>query len=101
MTEANPKQDLYKQICETRESIKDRFQKSHEALVARENTLLACVDSIERECNLKIQLQNESAQSLSDAKSLNSEKLKANLTNTQKQILALGLVLYFSFTRSN
>ena len=53
--------------------------------------MLACIDSIERECNLKIQLQNELVQSLSDAKSLNNEKLKANLTNTQKQILALGL----------
>ena len=83
MAEANPKQDLYQQICETRKSIKDRFKKFHEALVARENTLLACVESIERECNLKIQLQNELVQSLSDAKSLNNEKLKANqLTNT-------------------
>ena len=90
MAEANPKQDLYQRICETRKSIKDRFKKSHEALVARENTLFACVDSIEREWNLKIQLQNELAQSLSDAKSLNSEKLKANqLTNTRGQILAL------------
>ena len=90
MAEANPKQDLYQRICETRKSIKDRFKKSHEALVARENTLFACGDSIEREWNLKIQLQNELAQSLSDAKSLNSEKLKANqLTNTRGQILAL------------
>ena len=61
---------------------------SRGSLVARENSLLASVYSIERECNLKIQLQNELVQSLSDAKSLNNEKLKANqLTNTQKQIL--------------
>ena len=88
-------------MCETRKSIKDRFKKSYEALVARESNLLTCVDSIERECNLKIQLQNELLQSLSDAKSLNNEKLKANLTNTQKQIVTLGLVIYFSFNRSN
>ena len=32
---------------------------------------------------------DELVQSLIDAKSLNNEKLKANLSNTQKQILAL------------
>ena len=95
-------EDLYQQICETRKSIKDKFKKSHEALVARENILMACVDSIEQECNLKIQLQNELFQYLNDAKSLNNERLKANqLTNTQKQILTFSLVLYFSSTRSN
>ena len=57
MAEANPKQDFPKQINETRKSIKDRFKKSHEALVARENILLARVDSIEREHNQKIKLQ--------------------------------------------
>ena len=57
MAAANPKRDLYQQICVTHKSIKDRFKKSHEALIARESALLACVDSIERECNLKIQLQ--------------------------------------------
>ena len=63
---------------------------------------MACVDSIEQECNLKIQLQNELFQYLNDAKSLNNERLKANqLTNTQKQILTFSLVLYFSSTRSN
>ena len=78
MAEANPKQDFSKQINETRKSIKDRFKKSHEALVARENILLASVDSIEHEYNQKIQLHNELTQSLIDAKSYNSEKLKAN-----------------------
>ena len=48
MAEANPKQDFSKQINETRQCIKDRFKKSHSALVARENILLARVDSIER-----------------------------------------------------
>ena len=81
MAAASPKQDLYQQIRETRKSIKDRFKKSHEALVDRESTLLVCVDSIERECNLKIQRQNELVQSLSDAKSLNNEKLKCKPTD--------------------
>ena len=88
MAEANPKQDFSKQISKTRKSIKDRFKKSHEALVARENILLAHVDSIEREYNQKIQLQNELIASLTETKSLNNEKLKANqLTKTRKIII--------------
>ena len=78
MAEANPKQDFSKQISETRKSIKDRFKKSHEALVARENILLARVDSIEREYNQKIQQQNELTQSLSTTKSFVNENLKPN-----------------------
>ena len=90
MAEANPKQDFPELINETRKSIKDRFKKSHEALVARENILLARVDSIEREYTQKIRLQNELTQSLSDVKSLSNEKLKANqLTKTREQILSL------------
>ena len=90
MAEENPKQDFSKQISETRRRIKDRFKKSHEALVARENILLARVDSIECEYNQKIQQQNELIQSLSEAKSLNSEKLKANqLSEIREQMLAL------------
>ena len=90
MAEANPKQDFSKQISETRKCIKDRFKKSHEALVARENILLTRVDSIEREYNQKIQLQNELTQSLSETKSYNAEKLKANqLTNAREQIITI------------
>ena len=90
MAEANPKQDFSKQISETRKSIKDRFKKSHEALVARENILLARVDSIEHEYNLKIQLQDEVANSLRNAKSYNSENLKANqLTKFWESIITL------------
>ena len=88
MAEANPKQDFSKQISETRKSIKDRFKKSHEALVARENILLARVDSIEHEYNQKIQLQNELNESLSEAKSYNPEKLKAyQLTKIRESII--------------
>ena len=88
MAEANPKQDFSKQISETRKSIKDRFKKSHEALVARENILLARVDSIEREYNQKIQLQNELNQSLREAKSYNPEKLKEyQLTKIRESII--------------
>ena len=88
MAEANPKQDFPKQINETRKSIKDRFKKSHEALLARENILLARVDSIEREYNQKIQLQNELNQSLSEAKSYNPEKLKEyQLTKIRESII--------------
>ena len=90
MAEANPKQDFSKQISETRKRIKDRFKKSHEALVARENILLARVDSIEREYNQKIQQQNELIKCLSDTKSSINEKLKPNkLTNTREQMLGL------------
>ena len=78
MAEANPKQDFSKQISETRKSIKNRFKKSHEALVARENILLARVDSIEHEYNQKIQLQNELTQSLHKVKSSVNENLKPN-----------------------
>ena len=88
MAEANPKQDFSKQISETRKSIKDRFKKSHEALVARENILLARVDSIDREYNQKIQQQNELNQSLSKAKSYNPVKLKAyQLTQIRESII--------------
>ena len=88
MAEANPKQDFSKQINETRKSIKNRFKKSHEALVARENILLARVDSIEREYNQKIQLQNELTQSLSKTKSFVNENLKPNqLTKIREGII--------------
>ena len=88
MAEANPKQDFSKQIGETRKSIKDRFKKSHEALVARENILLARVDSIERKYNQKIQLQNELNESLSEAKSYNPEKLQEyQLTKIRESII--------------
>ena len=90
MAESNPKQDFSKQISKTRKSIKDRFKKSHEALVARENILLARVDSIEHEYNQKIQLQDEVANSLRNAKSYNSENLKANqLTKFRESIITL------------
>ena len=90
MAEANPKQDFSKQISETRKFIKDRFKKSHEALVARENILSVRVDSIEREYNHKIQLQNELTQSLSEAKSFLNEKLKPNqLTVAREQIITI------------
>ena len=86
MAEANPKQDFSKQISETRKCIKDRFKKSHEALVARENILLARVDSIEREYNQKMQLQNELTQLYVKPYLYTNEKLKANqLTKTREQ----------------
>ena len=87
MAEANPKQDFSKQISETRQSIKDRFKKSHSALVARENILLARVDSIEHEYNQKIQLQNELTRTLRNAVSYTNENFKANqLTKTREMI---------------
>ena len=90
MAEANPKQNFSKQISETRKSIKGRFKKSHEALAARENILLARVNSIEREYNQKIQLQNELAQSLRNTKSSTNENLKANkLTDARKKIITM------------
>ena len=90
MAEANPKQDFSKQMSETRKSIEDRFKKSHEALVTRENILLARVDSIEREYNQKIQLQNELTRSLSKAKSSINENLKPNqLTSAREQITTI------------
>ena len=82
MAEANPKQDFIKQIGETRKSIKDRFKKSHESLAARENILLARVDSIEREYNQKIQLHDELTHSPNKTKSFINENLKpTQLTN--------------------
>ena len=87
MAEANPKQDFSKQISETRKSIKYRFKKSHEALVARENILLARVDSIERKYNQKIQLQNELTRTLNETKSYNAEKLKAKQYTETREII--------------
>ena len=78
MAEANPKQDFPKQISEIRKSIKDRFKKSHEALVARENILLARVVSIEREYNQKIQL--------TETKSYHADRLKANQLSKIREI---------------
>ena len=90
MAEANPKQDFSKQISETRKCIKDRFKKSHESLVARENILLARVDNIEHEYNQKIQLQNELTCTLRNAISYTNENFKANpLTKTREEMLAL------------
>ena len=90
MAEANPKQNFPKQISETRRSIKDRFKKSHEALVARENILLARVDSIEHEYNQKIQLQNELTQSFNKVKSFVNENLKQNQsTKAREQLITI------------
>ena len=90
MAEANPKQDFSKQISETRQCIKDTFKKSHSALVARENILLARVDIIECEYNQKIRQQNELTQSLNEMKSYSAEKLKANqFTNARGKIITM------------
>ena len=85
--EAKPKQDFPKQISEIRKSIKDRFKKSHEALVARENILLARIVSIEHEYNQKIQLQNEFTKNLTKTKSYHADKLKANQFTKIREIL--------------
>ena len=90
MAAENPKIEFSKQISETRKSIKDKFKKSHELLVARENILLARVDSIEGEYNHKVQLQNELVQSLQNTRSFSNENLKANqLTEFRKQVATL------------
>ena len=90
MAAENPKIEFSKQISETRKTIKDKFKKSHEALVARENILLARVDSIENEYNHKVQLQNELIQSLQNTRSFSNENLKANqLTEFRKQVATL------------
>ena len=90
MAAENPKIEFSKQISETRKTIKDKFKKSHEALVARENILLARVDSIENEYNHKVQLQNELIQSLQNTRSFSNENLKANqLTDFRKQVATL------------
>ena len=90
MAETNPKQDFSKQISETRKSITESLKKSHEALIARENILLARVDSIEREYNQKIQLQNELTQSLSKVKYSVNENLKPNkFAETREQMLTI------------
>ena len=90
MAVANPKVDFAKQIKETRKSIKEKFKRTHEALVARENILLSRVDDIENEYNQKMKLKNEIVESINNTKSYTSENLKANvLTETRKQIVTL------------
>ena len=90
MAVANPKVDFAKQIKETRKSIKEKFKRTHEALVARENILLSRVDNIENEYNQKMKLKNEIIESINNTKSSTSENLKANvLTETRKQIVTL------------
>ena len=88
MAVANPKVEFAKQIKETRKSIKEKFKKTHEALVARENILLSFVDDIENEYDQKMKLKNEIIESIDKTKSSTSENLKSNvLTETRKQIM--------------
>ena len=90
MAVANPKVDFAKQIKETRKSIKEKFKRTHEALVARENILLSLVDNIENEYDQNMNLKNEIIESINNTKSSTSENLKANvLTETRKQIVTL------------
>ena len=90
MAVANPIPQFPEQITESRKCIKVRFNKCREALVARENDMLAHVVDIEVEYEQKLQLQNESLESLRNAKSFNSDKLKTNvLTETREQIIQL------------
>ncbi|KAI6660192.1 Tripartite motif-containing protein 2, partial [Oopsacas minuta] len=88
MAVANPRIEFTEQISETRRKIKDRFKKSHEALIARENNLLSHVDNIEYEYNHKMKLRKEISESLRNVKSSAVENLKANeLTNTREQVV--------------
>ena len=90
MAVANPKVEFAKQIKETRKSIKEKFKKTHEALVTRENILLSFVDDIENEYDQKMKLKNEIIESIDKTKSSTSENLKSNvLTETRKQIMTL------------
>ena len=90
MAVANPKVDYAKQIKETRKCIREKFKKTHEALVVRENILLSRVDEIEREYDQKMKLKNEIVESIKVTKSSTSENLKANvLTETRDQIVTL------------
>ena len=90
MAVANPKVDFAKQIKETRKCIREKFKKTHEALVVRENILLSRVDEIEREYDQKMKLKNELVESIKVTKSSTSENLKANaLTETRDQIVTL------------
>ncbi|KAI6660195.1 Progesterone-induced-blocking factor 1 [Oopsacas minuta] len=90
MAVANPRIEFTEQISETRRKIKDRFKKSHEALIARENNLLSHVDNLESEYNHKMKLRKEISESLRNVKSSAVENLKANeLTNTREQVVTL------------
>ena len=90
MAVANPKVEFAKQIKETRKYIKEKFKKTHEALIARENILLSFVDDIENEYDQKMKLKNEIIESIDKTKSSTSENLKSNvLTETRKQIMTL------------
>ena len=90
MAVANPKVEFAKQIKETRKSIKEKFKKTHEALVTRENILLSHIDDIENEYDQKMKLKNEIIESIDKTKSSTSENLKSNvLTETRKQIMTL------------
>ena len=90
MAVANLIPQFPEQITEARKCIKESFNKCREALIARENDMLAHVDDIEVEYEQKLQLQNESLESLRNAKSFNSEQLKTNvLTETREQIIQL------------
>ena len=101
MATENPKKEFSKQISDTRKSIKDKFKKSHEALVVRENILLARVDSIENEYNHKVQLQNELIQSLQNTRSFSNEKLKANqLTEFRNKFPLYSMSLFGTFRSS-
>ena len=90
MAVVNPKLRFPEQVTEARKCIKDRFKKCHKSLVAREDYLLARIDTVESEYKQKLRLQNETVESLRDAKSFNNDKLKSNiLTETREQIIQL------------
>ncbi|KAI6655651.1 E3 ubiquitin-protein ligase TRIM71-like [Oopsacas minuta] len=86
----NPKIDFLEQINNTRESIKNRFKISREALSAREQILLDNIDRIESEYNQNAQLQAELSESLSSIVFSSIEKLKANeLSDTREEVTSL------------
>ena len=77
------------QLKETREKIKNCFQRCHEALRVRESTLLSRVDEIEREYNSKTLEMRELLESLNSIKAITSDKLKSNkVKETNEAILS-------------
>ena len=88
---AQVKVNFPKQIKESREKIRDRFKRSHEALQVRENILLSLVDEIEKEYNSKTQKMNKLVEALNKEMKQCEENLSDNKLTDVTKILRTAI----------
>ena len=91
MATAQVKVNFPEQIKESREKIRDRFKRSHEALQVRENILLSLVDEIEKKYNSKTQKINKLVESLNKATLQCEETLADNKLTDVNEIVRTAI----------